>query len=308
MKKLNTHSVYEFALRIHPLTTLEYKDGMTLKDIFLPVVRAEISLRGQLEVQSGFFSPSLKRKAGAVLRAMYDLGLDSEEAINSDLGQIVEAYRVSSLTQRVKEFETVLANELPGLATYVVSQKGIYSTDELISHAEMHVPEKCRVLLNEKATEDIQQAGKCLAFEVATASAFHMWRAVESVMDSYYQTLMGKTFSDAGVTRNWGQYIQALQNAKAETKITTFLDHIREEYRNPISHPDESLELDEAFQLFGAAMSAIGQILKAILEIKEKEEADRAAKATLPEELPSIDTPFSLGALAGLSGAAKAGS
>ena len=74
------------------------------------------------------------------------------------------------MTQRAKEFETVLANELPGLATYVVSPKGIFSTDDLIANAERQISEKCRGALNEKARGDIQQAGKCLAFELPTAS------------------------------------------------------------------------------------------------------------------------------------------
>src|SRR6267142_645621 len=176
MKKLNTHAVYQFALRINPLTGLEYKDGMVLKDVFFPLVRAELVLRSQLDLQTGFFSASLKRSAGALMRSLYEVGLNSEESIDSDLSKPVHPYQLNSVVQRAKEFETVLANELPGLATYVVSQKGIYSTDELISHAEMHVPEKCRGVLSKKASDDIQQAGKCLAFEVATASAFHMWR------------------------------------------------------------------------------------------------------------------------------------
>jgi hypothetical protein len=215
------------------------------------------------------------------MRSFYEVGINSEEPIDSDTSVTISSYNLNSISQRAKEFETVLANELPGLATYVVSAKGIYSTDDLVSHAEMHVPEKYRPILSPKASDDIRQAGKCLAFEVATASAFHMWRAVESVMDSYYKALTTKTFPEAGVTRTWAEYIKALRSANAEKKITSFLDHIREEYRNPISHPDESLELDEAFGLFGAALSVIGQMLRAILEIMESEAEKKAAAATL---------------------------
>jgi hypothetical protein len=196
----------------------------------------------------------------------------------------LQPYQISLLSQKAKDFETVLANELPGLATYSVSPKGIYSTDDLITNAELQIPEKYRHVLSEKAKADIQQAGKCLAFELPTASAFHMWRAVESIMDSYHEALTTKNFADAGVTRNWGAYIKALEAAKAERKITVFLDHIREGYRNPISHPNEMLELDEAFALFGPATSVIGQLLKEILEIEErkKKAAESAALAGPP--------------------------
>ena len=103
-------------------------------------------------------------------------------------------------------------------------------------------------------------------------------------MDSYHGALTTKTFAEAGVTRNWGAYIKALETAKAEKKITVFLDHIREECRNPISHPNEMLELDEAFALFGPAISVVGQMLREILEIQEREKkaAEVAALAVPP--------------------------
>jgi len=278
MKKLNTHTVYTFALRINPLTLLEYKEGMTVQDVFWPVLRATISLRSQLEAQ-GFFSPSLKRSAGALLRAIYDVGIKEDDPFETDMNALVHGFRLNVVVNKAKEFETVLANELPGLAIYIVYQKGIYSTDELISEADRHVPESLRDMLSAKAKEDIRQSGRCLAFEVGTASAFHMWRAVESVMNCYHEALTEQTFEQAGVTRNWGKYIEALTKAKAEKKVTKFLDHIREEYRNPVTHPDETVELDEAFQLFAAGMSAIGQMLRPISEIMEKKAAEEKAKA-----------------------------
>jgi hypothetical protein len=262
VRKLNTHSVYILGQRINALTILQHKDGLTLRDIFIHLFRADMSLKAQ--VKGDFFSTSLKRSAGAVLRPIHDLGIDADNFENAKLDTVVQSFEIQILVQKAKEFETVLSNELPGLATYVVSPKGIFSTDDLIANAEQHIPEKYRPYLSTKACNDIQQAGKCLAFELPTASAFHIWRAVESVMDSYHKALTRKSFADAGITRNWSAYVQTLIQAKAETKITTFLDHIREEYRNPISHPDEMLELDEAFALFGPALSVIGQMLKEV--------------------------------------------
>lgn len=275
MKRLNTHSIYVLGQRIAALTGMVHKEGMTTTDfaVYIPLVRAEVALKTQ--IHSEFFSPSLKRSAGVVLRAIYSLGIpedDKPETATEDAPPI-QSFQLNFLIQRAKDFETILANELPGLATYSVSPKGIFSTDDLIANAELQIPEACRPTLSEKAKADIQQAGKCLAFELPTASAFHMWRSVESIMDSYHEALTTKSFSDAGVTRNWGTYIKALETAKAKKKITVFLDHIREEYRNPISHPNEMLELDEAFALFGPAMSVIGQMLKEILEIRVRNAA-----------------------------------
>jgi len=300
MKKFNTHWIYSFATRIHPLTELSYTDGMVMKNIFFALLRAEILLKQGVAPQTGFFSPSLKRSAGALLRSFYDLGFKSDDAFETEMEAPIQGYQLRSFVERTKEFETVLANELPGLATYLVYQKGIYSTDELIADADQHVPERLRGVLSPKAKEDIRQGGRCLAFEVGTASAFHMWRAVESVMDSYHEALTGKTFAQAEVTRNWGEYIKALVKAKAEKKITSFLDHVREEYRNPVSHPEETVELDEAFLLFGAAMSAIVQMLRPISEIREKQAAEESAASAA--NLSNLQT---LAALAGASGTGR---
>lgn len=285
MKKLNTYSLYSLALRINPLTTLVPTPGVTVNDLFHTVLMGQLAIQRQLHGGDTFFSPSIKRSARGLLEALYRVVPKAPKLHEVDYSSPVETSAIHTISHRAQEFETILANELPGLATYLVSPKGIYSTDDLISQAEMHVPEKCRELLNEKATTNIQQSGKCLAFELSTASSFHMWRAVECVMDLYHQSLTGKTFVEANIGRNWGQYIKALQEAKAEVKITTFLNHVREEYRNPITHPDADLELDEAFDLFSAGLSAVGQMLRTICELQDTGRDKMGGEPVLPAYL-----------------------
>lgn len=109
-----------------------------------------------------------------------------------------------------------------------------------------------------------------------------MWRALETTIEKYYEALTkGRTFEQDKVELNWFSYVKALREKGAETKITDFLDHIRREYRNPISHPTETLEPQEALDLFGAALSAIGQVSRAtIAQIKAN--AQTAALSIAP--------------------------
>ena len=146
-------------------------------------------------------------------------------------------------------------------------QKGIYRTEDLISHADQYFPSSIRESIPEQAKKDLIEAGKCLAYEVPTACSFHLWRSVETVMAAYYTKLAGKEFSDDGVTRNWAAYIKALDDKGADAKITQFLDHIRQEYRNPQTHPEAMLEVNEALALFGVAMSVIHQMVSAIQKL-----------------------------------------
>jgi hypothetical protein len=177
-------------------------------------------------------------------------------------------HRVRQLGTRAQELETVLAADMPDIASYVVSQKGIYRTDDLISHAERHLTEISQGALPSQACDDLRQAGSCLAYELPTACAFHLWRAVETTMGHYFKRLNGKDFDDAGVTRNWAKKIEALnKQPNVDSKVTTFLDHIRDKYRNPQTHPDQIVSLEDAQRLFNVAISSIEQMLLESLKL-----------------------------------------
>jgi hypothetical protein len=50
----------------------------------------------------------------------------------------------------------------------------------------------------------------------------------------------------------------------ADSRILSFIDHIREAYRNPITHPEQRLSKDDAQILLGICTSAIVQMVNAI--------------------------------------------
>ena len=52
---------------------------------------------------------------------------------------------------------------------------------------------------------------------------------------------------------NWGAYLNALKEAHVPRHVTDLLDGIRQNYRNPIVHPDAILTTDQAIVL-GAAL------------------------------------------------------
>lgn len=214
----------------------------------------------------------------ATIRAAKDLVGHIEGIVPANVGEMmsvdqtkdVPAYQLGLVQDAIKTLETVMSNDMPGISAYLVSKKGIYDTQALIEHAENHLVPELLGDLAEKAKLDIKEAGKCLAFEVSTACAFHLWRAVETVAGEYYLRLTGKSFADDNIQRNWGAYIRALTTAHAEEKVTSFLDHIRSEYRNPQTHPDQVVTISEAHQLFGVAISSISQMIAEMQKLNEK--------------------------------------
>jgi hypothetical protein len=264
MIKLNTYSIYDLAVRVHPLTTFTHTEGMTLADIFWQLIEARNSLQW-FSSGSSFFSPSLKRAAGALLRSIHDMGIpaklpwEGEGGEALDLKQKLEPWNISALGQSAKDFETVLANELPGLDIYHVSSIGIYSTPALIENAELAIleglSEKCRGVVTESTKRDFNQAGRCLAFELATAAGFHTMRSVEAVLRDYW--ILVKKPASGTKPPEMAQCINELRSSGEDPKLMDILDHIRDLHRNTLMHPEAFLQMTEALRLFDISKSAI---------------------------------------------------
>jgi hypothetical protein len=186
--------------------------------------------------------------------------------------EVFQPYQFSSISTAIKSFETILKNDMPEMSTFAVSQIGIMRTDDLINNAFRQIAEPLRPLLKEKSKADIVEAGKCLAFRLSTASAFHACRAIETGIDQYYEALTGKPYeaSVKGGNNNWGAKTEAISKAGADEKVTEFLTHIRKQYRNPVTHPEVVVDEYEAVDLFIASLSAISMILGAVRGLNEK--------------------------------------
>lgn len=160
------------------------------------------------------------------------------------------------------EFERELGHELATFDVYHVPPKGTHATLRLIEKAETNLPADVVSRFDPQTLSDLRQAGRCLAVDAATASGFHVLRAVESLIIKYLVKVTGHPL--APKNRNWGAYIRVLRAHNADSKVTDYLYHMKEYHRNPIMHPEISLTPDEALSLFHASLSAIEQLDKAI--------------------------------------------
>ena len=115
-----------------------------------------------------------------------------------------------------------------------------------------------------EAIPDLREAGKCLAFELPNATAFHLHRANESVLRRYFEvSAKGIT---APKTRNMGDYLKLLDEVDgADKKVIASLRDLKDLHRNPLAHPEDSLEsIDEAIALLGAIQAVMVHMLKSL--------------------------------------------
>jgi hypothetical protein len=146
------------------------------------------------------------------------------------------------------------------LDTYLVSKKGIYSTRDLIENTERHLPEWVVNAMPPPAVFDVRECGRALAFDLSTAAAFHILRAIESCILEYLTALKAKPRASQ---RNWGAYLALITNAGGDPNVVAALSQIKNLHRNPTMHPQTQISSDEALGLLGIAQSAIVALVRA---------------------------------------------
>jgi hypothetical protein len=179
-----------------------------------------------------------------------------------------------AIKDALTKFETVFSAEMGEATTYFVPRRGIFYTPDLVDKADNSFPESIRGHIPDKARVDWRSAGRCLAFNLLSASGFHVARAVEGTLELYYQLFSG----NSGATlKTWNDYHQALIKiaatkptpAPAEKTLAEFVQ-MKDDYRNPIMHPRIMLTESDARMLFDNGESLIIAMAEEIKAIREK--------------------------------------
>lgn len=286
MQRVNEFSFYELASRIHPLT--EINGDLLLSSVWLEWWNA------RLAVDAIFSERPLSVCASAALelqQAISAIVPEKWEHLNQALSATdqkpLPPWKIYPVSEAAKKFETVLAAECQVLDTYFVSKKGAYSTADLIEHAHTQVPKPIRDKLSDQVKADLDQAGKCIAFDLATAAAFHLLRGTEGVLREYYNCVVPGIKRAVPKMRNWGAYIKLLKEHGAEQRVTSLLDHLRESYRNPVLHPEENYTDARALVLFGVCVSALVMMVEEIERLTPRG-LPLPLMVAAPEEAPAI--------------------
>lgn len=260
MQRVNLYNFYKFGMLLHPIANLqpgrpfkEYKWGLYLARMWL-----ESFVNGSL-IPMTICTPVAK-KAIDNINSLLPQGSPDQPVFNDE--EIVGFEFLYPLTESVKEFETVFGAELQNSATYFVSKKGIYETNDLIEKADEMFPDSIRYRFPSKVKLDLCEAGKCLAFELSTAAGFHITRAVEGMLFEYLNILCPDDISIMKESqRNLGQYIKLARDKGGDEKVCSSLDQFRDLHRNPLIHPEAILTIEEAQTLLGIGQSAIVSIV-----------------------------------------------
>lgn len=246
--------LYSLGYAIHPLS--ELRADADFKQWLIPLYFAQSSLEGLLG--NSVYQLRTSQTAGRKL-----MGVLQELTKDPNREENIGFYEAYQVTTGVTEFEHVLTAEFGISNLYLVQKMRGYDTTEFIQNGVVTFPPDLSVKVPE-AVSDLNQATKCIAFDLPTAAGFHLHRANESVLHRWYDAVTNNAARPTN--RNIGDYLAALQSKNVgKPKILSALKDLKDLHRNPLIHPEESLEsMDEAIALMGSIHAVVTVMLRDI--------------------------------------------
>ena len=281
MEKLNLHDIYELAGVVRSLEEIIRLGVYNGPELALRFNDAKSRLSG---LRAG--EPIRLRNPDSVEKLLKNLDeLDIVSLLKTqDIRELDSkdplplSYKVKTISFLAIELKTVLANELPTFHSYIIERRGVYSINALINSPKDVFSEKFGDRLKSlegRPFEDFVEASRCLAFGFPTACGFHIMRSAEAVLRNWNM----QVDTDAQFKTDWKRCIDGIRSKNNEQtneerkhrvgSVLSILDQIRGMHRNPLMHPEVTLEESQAVVLFDIAKSAIHSILEQIIALEE---------------------------------------
>jgi hypothetical protein len=197
-----------------------------------------------------FELPVTNRAADQLRKFNVDLKKsDSQHKLTSD-----EASRLRKVMDGLRP---TLFAEAQGKLAFIVTDKRI-DVDKLLMDVSTLMAPSVFNKLPDIARYDFIEAGKCIAFELPTAAAFHLLRGTEAVLRHYYCSFVRR----GRVDLLWGPMVNSLRSHRRPppAPLLDNLDNIRRSFRNPTQHPDKIYDIQEVQDLFGLCVDVVNRM------------------------------------------------
>ncbi len=193
------------------------------------------------------------------LRASYKLVNFIEKFDKEDKERRITKEENVELKEILNEIRFTMTAEATGIFAFITTEKR-YDTIKLLDKIEKLFSPGIYSNMPAMAQLDFAESGKCIAFERATAAAFHILRGTETIVRLYYRKFIRK--DPAGKT--WGQMLTELKNKPSGKKpnIVTLnhLINIKDSFRNPTQHPDKIYDIHEVQDLLSLCIDVVNKM------------------------------------------------
>lgn len=270
MDRFNAETIYELGEAMQALTSLA--PNARRGRLFQPAFAACNSLDRLANLSQLTFSAGFVAKA----KAFMDFS-DKLLNANVDKGEVLDdndqkwQSSIQRLQSMARELVTLFKSECIGLNLYSVEAVLAYDTETLIEQGHQLIPTSLRSGLPEMVKTDLQAAGRCLAFALPTACAFHMSRAAEGVLSLWFEKYIGPKPPKKS-DQTFGSLVgraerEAAPLHKPSASLLSNLKHIKDDYRNPITHPEVEVTVEESHKLVPLYCGVIIDMLDEIAKV-----------------------------------------
>lgn len=272
MQLVNFHYFYGLSKALQELNYLAPEQPILSN--WAALYNAEVALRAFLTNQ--LLPPEASRESGDALVALID-------KLTSDAIRLepISSLEVTQIKAALSVFENVLEGEYRIKTIFSLSKKGLYSLNELVYRGEHLVPESLHEVMPE-IVRDLRDACRCIAFEVPTAAAFHLFRSTESAVKAYIAEVRGKPVTEREKNLGLGGYRKILDQLSVDGRILGALDQLIRLHRNPTIHPEVHVTNEEVLATLGMVGSLIRII--GIDMLRRKNDPETSLDASLPTD------------------------
>lgn len=182
-------------------------------------------------------------------------GEDTSDAATLKL-DLEEGRKVSRAALTV---EAAAVAEASGMLVYVAREQR-FASDKLLHDVGFLMAPGVFESLPAIAQSDFSEAGRCIAYEVATAAAFHLMRGTEDVLRWFHKSVIKR----GGKATMWGPIVNELRarrNPPPKTLLDN-LDNLRSNFRNPTQHPEKIYDIQEAQDLLSLSLDVVNRMVR----------------------------------------------
>ena len=163
------------------------------------------------------------------------------------------------LTKIMDDVRRTLFAEAGGNVAFIVTDKRI-DVNKLLRNVPALFAPGVADSLPDIAQHDMTEAGRCIAFELPTAAAFHILRATEDALRHFYCCVVRQKRVKPLL---WGRMVTSLRERKKQPPAALLdnLDNIRRSFRNPTQHPEKIYDIQEVQDLFSLCADVVNRMV-----------------------------------------------
>jgi hypothetical protein len=173
-------------------------------------------------------------------------------------------------------FHNIVRSGAQEIYVFHIHGRGAYSVSALLEDASAHLSSLAQQTIPASEKKDFALAGACYACDLWTATGFHAMRALEAEARRYHKIVTNATQevdwtlhplvngnsgrNQFGLRDQWEK--EGAKNDSPLLLIITLLTSLSHVYRNPIMHPEMTLDVEKAKQVFDTAGLAISSMVE----------------------------------------------